>query len=90
MIKLAPHKQHDPLMQPTRLLRKCHLRKLYQRRRKCGWTPPIQSIRMKDWQIDGLDQIFRGFGAWYRASHDELGYLLPSYRMPGLTPAQYF
>lgn len=82
----APHPCHTQFTEPTRLLRKCHMRKLYRRRRKVGWRPPIQSRRMKDWQIDGLDQIFRGFGPWYRATHDENGYLLPHARMPGLRP----
>lgn len=81
MIKPRFHAQQ---YQPTRLLRKCHLRKLYRRRRETGWTPPIQSRRMKDWQIDGLDSIFTGFGAWYRSNYDEYGRLLPSGRIPGL------
>lgn len=88
---IKPRPRYTQFSQLTRKLRKCHLRKLYQRRRAIGWrppVPPVQPRRLDDRSIDVLDQIFRGmyppFGQWYRANHDENGRLLPSARMPGL------
>jgi hypothetical protein len=80
---------HAQQCQPTRLLRKCHLRKLYRRRRAIGWTPPIQSRRMEEWRINGLGSIFPGFDTWYRANYDELGYRLPHTQIPGLRGGEW-
>ena len=42
------------------------------------------SKRLDEQGINGLDQIFPGFGAWYRASYDENGNLRPEARVLGL------
>lgn len=42
--------------------------------------------RLTEQQIVTFGDIFPGFAEWYHSTHDEDGNLLPSARIPGLTP----
>lgn len=45
---------------------------------------PKSRARFTEQQIKTFDEIFPGFGAWYRESYDEDGNLKPSARILGL------
>lgn len=47
---------------------------------------PPEKKRLEEQQTVTMDQIFPGFAEWYKRSYDADGNLLPSARIPGLTP----